>query len=62
MNFIVNIQLGHAAMQTGNDVARALREVADKLDDTELGSGHGGTIVDANGNRVGAYRVRRGAA
>lgn len=60
MNFILNIKMGGAAMDSADDLARALREVADKLDGIELHAGYGGPILDLNGNSCGAYRVREG--
>lgn len=50
--FELNITLGNDAMQSGPDVARALREVADRIED---GLEARGPIRDANGNTVGQY-------
>jgi hypothetical protein len=49
--FTLSIELGNEAMQTGEDVARALREVAKKLD----GGDDSGRIRDENGNTVGEW-------
>lgn len=50
--FDLHIELGNEAMQSGPDVADALRTVADKIEhDLEAQ----GAIRDANGNTVGAY-------
>lgn len=58
--FKLEIDLGDAAMKTPDDVARALRQVADTLD-TEGGrapvEGYSldGRIRDLNGNTVGKW-------
>lgn len=50
--FALTIELGNDTMQSGPDVAGALREVADRIEhDLEAR----GTIRDANGNTVGRY-------
>ena len=49
--FSLKIKLGNDAMQSREDVASALRVVADKLD----GGRCEGFINDANGNNVGKY-------
>lgn len=49
--FTVEIELGNDAMQTGADVAAALREIADKLD----AGIDAGIVRDANGNEVGRF-------
>jgi hypothetical protein len=61
--FELKIELGNDAMQTGADVARALRKLAEHMEDTDLetpidrpDSGH---VRDTNGNRVGIWCVRR---
>jgi DUF917 family protein len=51
MEFTLTIQLGNAAMQTGEDVAEALARVADSLQ----GGVQSGTIRDVNGNTVGSW-------
>lgn len=50
--FSVRIKLGNDAMQSGPDVASALREVADKI---EYNLEAHGVVVDVNGNTVGSY-------
>jgi hypothetical protein len=50
--FALEIKLGNAAMQSGPDVADALRKVADRI---ENGLEARGRIRDANGNTVGEY-------
>ncbi|GAC1496208.1 MAG: hypothetical protein NVS1B2_16160 [Vulcanimicrobiaceae bacterium] len=63
MTFEISITLGNDGMQTGDDVAAALRAVADKCADrdlttpTNLGTRWG--ISDANGNRVGTWTVTK---
>lgn len=49
--FRLNIKLGNAAMLTMEDVAQALRDVADKLD----AGRDQGVVKDANGNTVGEF-------
>jgi len=49
--FNLKLELGNEAMQTGSDVARALREVAAKLDR----GADSGRVMDANGNSVGEW-------
>lgn len=52
--FELEIELGNDAMQSGPDVATALREVAAKIEnDLEAR----GMIRDRNGNSVGEYGV-----
>ena len=53
-SFALKISLGNEAMQTGEDVARALRKVADKLDRGE----DRGRVVDDNGNAVGEWGMK----
>ena len=64
MKFSLDIELGNAAMQTGDDVAEALRKVAQKLadtyDGTTLPNWEFGTIKDANGNAVGVWTTEEG--
>lgn len=38
-------------------VARILRRVADKIDSGEYYPGHTKSILDANGNRIGGYKM-----
>ena len=56
--FTIKIKTGNAAFQDAGDdgkseVARILRDIADKL---ESGHEHG-ACVDANGNRVGEWSL-----
>lgn len=54
--FKLKIKLGNAAMLTARDVARKLRDVADKL--TNEGREHDyGIIMDQNGNSVGEWTL-----
>lgn len=49
--FVLTINIGNDAMQSNHDIAQALREVADSVEE-----GHNmGKIHDYNGNRVGRY-------
>ncbi len=51
--FSLNIDLGNAAMQTPDDVAVALRIIANRLNDDDVRCA---AIFDLNGNRVGAFK------
>jgi hypothetical protein len=62
MKFQLHIDLGNTAMQDNHDVAKALRDVADRLN-RFTSSGWSpyaltGTIKDANGNAVGGWEVK----
>ena len=59
MKFVLTIDIGNDAMQTGDDVADAVRQVSRNLaanidtfrpDDT-------GRVFDANGNTVGGWSI-----
>ena len=54
--FKLVIQLGNDAMQTGEDIASALRKVADHIDAPQVITGTM-AIYDANGNRVGLWEA-----
>jgi len=51
--FKIWITIGNAAMQTGEDLARALRDVVERL---ECGQTDG-RIRDENGNTVGMFEI-----
>jgi hypothetical protein len=54
--FVVEIEPGNAAMQTANDVAGALRKLADKLERESAFDWSGeDKILDANGQSVGRF-------
>jgi hypothetical protein len=62
VKFQLHIDLGNAAMQDNHDVAKALRDVADRLSKF-TSSGWSpyaleGKIKDANGNIVGSWEVK----
>jgi hypothetical protein len=52
--FTLTIKLGNSAMQSGPDVAAALRDVAERI---ENGLEARGAIRDANGNTVGHFEA-----
>jgi hypothetical protein len=56
VKFTLTITLGNDAMQLPEDVAEALRIVADKLP-TSFASKDEGIIRDVNGNNVGDWQV-----
>lgn len=69
MQFVLTINLGNAEMQTGANIARSLRDVANHIDDDALtfddpadasGFDSSGRIMDVNGNRVGGWHVQKG--
>jgi len=61
--FTLTITLGNDAMQTGADVAQALRAAAERLEDRygfdyiDEWTGLGAFIYDANGNKVGRWGI-----
>lgn len=62
MTFKLTIELGNAEMQTGRNVAQALKSIAEKVEDTEDFSeadvyDRTGKIRDDNGNTVGKWAV-----
>lgn len=52
--FNLTIKLGNDAMSTKDDIARALRDLAGKLDRTDSDSGR---VRDDNGNTVGSWEI-----
>lgn len=54
-NFKLEIALGNEAMQTGSDVAEALRFIAGRVEANDPIRSASGMIQDNNGNRVGTY-------
>ena len=58
--FVLSIKLGNEAMITGYDIAGALREIADKINDNEDMREFSGEkrIGDINGNKVGTWKVK----
>lgn len=61
MKFKLEIELGNDAMLTGEDVARALRKVADVVESCTpyvVKAEGPGTIRDENGHKVGTWRYR----
>lgn len=57
MTFTVKIEMGNDAMKSRFDVARALRQLANKVNE----SGHmNGKIMDFNGNSVGSWEFSDG--
>ena len=54
MKFTLTIELGNDAMQTPEDVAGALREVADDVERTSMPQ-DGHRVRDYNGNTVGRW-------
>ena len=61
MQVKITIGLGNDAMQTGHDVARALRDLATRFERDDGEAPPRGTygIRDLNGNTVGSARVMR---
>lgn len=60
MEFKLTLRLGNATMQAGEDVANALERAAAYIAEYyagELKDGAGMTLLDQNGNHVGAWEV-----
>ena len=58
--FILTVRFGNAAMQTTDDLARALRAVADTIAVDSIDEfTHTRTITDDNGQRVGGFKFTR---
>ena len=67
MRFTLKIELGNAAMLTGDDLAAALRKVADKVENESTHSQNydgenqidemEGRVYDENGNKVGTWTI-----
>lgn len=58
MEFTLTIMLGNEAMQTGVEIADALRKVADHVQNVGYGTSDiEGKIRDENGNTVGSYQT-----
>jgi len=61
MKFTLELTLGNSAMNSGNDIAHALIDVASRM----MNNGYSvkqemdRKILDSNGNSVGAYHLRR---
>jgi hypothetical protein len=62
--FVLKINLGNEAMQTGSDVSQALRSIADFIQDNgnmesySRDNGYPGKYVkDVNGNSIGFWTV-----
>lgn len=49
---VINLEFGNATMRTREDVARALKRLAARIENTEELSG---TILDTDGNNVGNW-------
>jgi hypothetical protein len=60
--FVLEIETGNDAMQTGADIAGALTKLAGKINPDFKTDGETlpRPILDDNGNRVGYYQIRRG--
>ena len=60
MEFKLTIRLGNDAMQTGDQIADALRRVGELLRDFSPDTFHGKPhrVLDANGNTVGTWEIK----
>jgi hypothetical protein len=57
---IVEISTGNDTMQTGHEIAEALRSIAKRLDDVHydvIDEEDRGRVMDINGNRVGGWSI-----
>jgi len=59
MEIKINIKMDNAAFEDSNgiELARILRRLADRVDETERKDGDGEYLFDKNGNRVGHWEV-----
>lgn len=55
--FRLSIELGNDDMQTPQDLAQALREMAAKIESKDLREEGSGKILDDNGNTVGDWEL-----
>jgi hypothetical protein len=55
--FTLTIDLGNASMRTGHDIAHALAKVATLIEERVDGNIAAGSIMDANGNKVGRWAL-----
>lgn len=55
-HFDLTIRLGNSAMQSAEDIARALRTAADRI---MISGAHSGHIHDINGNTVGGFDISK---
>ena len=56
--FQLSISLGNDAMLVGQDIADALRGVADRVQNLGQATHASGFVHDVNGNTVGSWSVR----
>lgn len=56
-SYIINIRIGNDAMQTGGDVAGALRKLADRIEE-ESPDLEPHSLFDGKGNRVGEAKLQ----
>lgn len=58
MEFTMNVKFGNAAMQTGEDLAAALRSVADRVERHDnIMQVNAASVFDLNGAPVGGWKV-----
>lgn len=59
MEFTLTIRLGNDAMQSGEDIARALGKVSTRLEGIAgaMAEDDSGRIMDTNGNAVGEWSI-----
>lgn len=53
-HFVLIINLGDDAMQSAEDIARALQDAARRI---RVSSAYNGSIRDINGNQVGSFDI-----
>lgn len=59
MYTIIRIDMDNAAFERPSwEVARILRELADRVEDTHFAPGHDQALRDVNGNEVGRCQVK----
>jgi hypothetical protein len=57
VKFTLKIETGSAAMQTGEDIADALRTLAKKASFRDMTPGDVGVVRDINGNTIGEWQA-----
>jgi len=57
MKLIVELDLDNAAFDADDEITRILHRLGDTLDGISLGVKYQGTLLDVNGNTVGAWSI-----
>ena len=60
-SFTVELELGNEAMESANDIATALRAIADQVEQHNsqvLRPMHSRSVMDSNGNTIGSWNIQ----